>query len=40
MHSPEPDFALAAELVQEIQRLSPLVAQAVRAQMASASKSA
>jgi CheY-like chemotaxis protein len=40
MHSPEPDFALAAELVQEIQRLSPLVAQAVRAEMAAASKSA
>ena len=40
MHSPEPDFALAAELVQEIQRLSPLVAQAVRGQMAAASKAA
>ena len=40
MQSEQPDFTLAAELVQEIGRLSPLVVQALRAQMASASKSA
>ena len=40
MQSQQPDFTLAAELVQEIERLSPLVAQALRAQMGAASQTA
>ena len=33
MQSAEPDFKLAEELVQEIERLSPLVVQALRAHL-------
>ena len=38
MRAAEPDLTLAAELVQDIQRLSPLVVQALRAQMVAASQ--
>ena len=36
MRATEPDLAVAAELVQQIQRLSPLVVQALRAELAAA----
>ncbi|MEI6028537.1 MAG: response regulator [Betaproteobacteria bacterium] len=38
MRSAEPDLTLAAELVQEIQRVSPLVVQALQAQLAAAAQ--
>ena len=40
MRAAEPDLTLAAELVQDIQRLSPLVVQALRAQMVATSQAA
>ena len=40
MRAAEPDLTLAAELVQDIQRLSPLVVQALRAQLVAASQAA
>ncbi len=38
MQAAEPDFTLAAELVQEIERLSPLVVQALRTHLAAAAQ--